>query len=614
MKKLILFFGLIFLISVYAKAQSVGISSSGSFTPDASAGLDVSFTDKGILIPRVALTGTNDASTISNPATSLVVYNDGTGGLTPAGFYYNAGDASNPNWVKLFDDNQGHPWLLEGNAGTTPGTDFLGTTDAVDLVLKANNTEQARILSYSDTGGIGLPNGLYALWGRNNAGNKWIRAILPAYTDDDIYIGSGANPTGTNIHFDVGAKPDAIFIEGSSGKVGVWTTAPLYPLSVVSGDQDAVGYFQSTQTYSDDWPVYGICANTDFWGYGGYFRGGYKGVQGTVYPSGSYYYYGVYGYVYGGSGTNYGSYASAYGSGTNYGSYGYASSSSSGNAYGVYGNAYGDNGKARGVYGRADGQGNYGGYFFNGHENGEGLNVIGENLSSYYYLTYGCGAGINGDSIGVYGRGNHSGDDVWGGYFEDGNGTFTYIGGTYSGTAYKVNGNGNVATIVKDTKGDRVSLFAPEAPEILFQDYGEGQLVNGKAHIKIDPILAKNITVDKEHPLRVFIQLEGESNGVYVTNKTAEGFDVVELNNGRSNVKFTWFIVANRANEYNEKGELVSKNLVRFPLAPGPRKAQKVDIPKEEREPMLNKNKDPKQFDFIKKEKEIMEKMKKVKK
>lgn len=36
-------------------------------------------------------------------------------------------------------------WSLAGNAGTIPGTDFIGTTDNVDLVFKVNNTEVLRI-------------------------------------------------------------------------------------------------------------------------------------------------------------------------------------------------------------------------------------------------------------------------------------------------------------------------------------------------------------------------------------------------------------------------------------------------------------------------------------
>lgn len=38
-------------------------------------------------------------------------------------------------------------WSLLGNAGTTAGTNFIGTTDAVDFVIKTNNTEKARVSS-----------------------------------------------------------------------------------------------------------------------------------------------------------------------------------------------------------------------------------------------------------------------------------------------------------------------------------------------------------------------------------------------------------------------------------------------------------------------------------
>jgi hypothetical protein len=53
-------------------AQSVGI---GTSSPDASARLEVSSTNQGVLIPRVSLTSVTDATTIPNPATSLLVYN-----------------------------------------------------------------------------------------------------------------------------------------------------------------------------------------------------------------------------------------------------------------------------------------------------------------------------------------------------------------------------------------------------------------------------------------------------------------------------------------------------------------------------------------------------------
>lgn len=72
-------------------AQNVGINSTGN-NPDASAGLDVSFSDKGVLIPRVALTSKDAAGPITSPATALLVYNTATAGTAPnnvnPGYYY----------------------------------------------------------------------------------------------------------------------------------------------------------------------------------------------------------------------------------------------------------------------------------------------------------------------------------------------------------------------------------------------------------------------------------------------------------------------------------------------------------------------------------------------
>jgi hypothetical protein len=48
-------------------------------------------------------------------------------------------------------------WSLTGNAGTTPATNFLGTTDAQPLVIRTNNTEKVRVNSNGKVG-IGEPN------------------------------------------------------------------------------------------------------------------------------------------------------------------------------------------------------------------------------------------------------------------------------------------------------------------------------------------------------------------------------------------------------------------------------------------------------------------------
>ncbi|MBI2258431.1 MAG: hypothetical protein HYU67_05985 [Flavobacteriia bacterium] len=146
MKKLLYIF--VFIASNgYFFSQNIGINATGA-TPDASAGLDVDFTNKGLLIPRVALTGTGDIVTLTGAPyiTSTLVYNTATAGASPnnvtPGYYYWNG----VKWV-AFTGPSSNDWSLLGNAGTSAATNFIGTNDAVDWVMKTNNTERARILS-----------------------------------------------------------------------------------------------------------------------------------------------------------------------------------------------------------------------------------------------------------------------------------------------------------------------------------------------------------------------------------------------------------------------------------------------------------------------------------
>jgi hypothetical protein len=116
-------------------------------------------------------------------------------------------------------------------------------------------------------------------------------------------------------------------------------------------------------------------------------------------------------------------------------------------------------------------------------------------------------------------------------------------------------------------------MFCPEAPEVLFEDYGIGKLENGEAYINLDKIVSKSLKIDESHPLKVFIQLEGECNGVFVSDKTKNGFKVKELNNGRSNITFSWHIVGNRANSIDKNGNITSYyEDLRLPYGPKPLK------------------------------------------
>lgn len=159
----------------------------------------------------------------------------------------------------------------------------------------------------------------------------------------------------------------------------------------------------------------------------------------------------------------------------------------------------------------------------------------------------------------------------YGGYFDSkqSTGDYAWVGSRVGGTDYKIVGGGSVSTLVKDNENKNRILFCPESPEITFTDSGVNKLINGVAKINIDPILAKNIYVDETHPLKVFIQLEGDCKGVFVSDKSANGFTVKELQNGNSNVSFSWQLIATRADAKDENGNVTSKHVdVRLPVGP----------------------------------------------
>ncbi len=125
------------LFSNQVSAQGVSINGTGTGTaPDASAILDLNVSGitpkKGFLAPRVALTGSGDASTITSPATSLIVYNTATGGGVSPGFYYNSGTPGAPSWVSI------------GGSGSAPTAgndiDVSGTQVDVEPILNYVNT------------------------------------------------------------------------------------------------------------------------------------------------------------------------------------------------------------------------------------------------------------------------------------------------------------------------------------------------------------------------------------------------------------------------------------------------------------------------------------------
>jgi len=173
MKRISLIITIVLAAIQFAAAQNIGINSTGA-TPAASAMLDIVSTDKGLLIPRVALTATNVAAPITSPATSLLVYNTATAGTTPnnviPGYYYWSGTA----WIAFTNSAASSTaWTLGGNTGVTT-SNFVGTGDDKALIFKSNNQS---FLEFGNRGTLGLTQG-YADYDNASEKVSYVRSAL----------------------------------------------------------------------------------------------------------------------------------------------------------------------------------------------------------------------------------------------------------------------------------------------------------------------------------------------------------------------------------------------------------------------------------------------------
>lgn len=493
MKKLLVF---PVLLITYLVTGQVGI---GTTSPNSDAILDITSATSGLLLPRLALINTTNPGPLSTDIAGMVVYNTATTGDVTPGFYYNDGT----DWVRL-GVSTSTDWSLTGNSGTTAGTIFLGTTDAQDLHIYTNNSEQLRITTggharitttTSDT------NPSFAWQGDVNTGMRRLGV-------DQLALVAGGTPlveltetgSGNEVKINPGTTVDTDFKLESMANTNLF---------LVSGANNQVSINTPTPSAGDYFSVTGNYA------------------------------------------------INAYSNGNDETS--------------IYADASGDTAVA--MYGYAPGTA------------GIGVVGVGE-VGSAVVPPEGSGGAFTGQDIGLaaYRFSNVNTNDEGGAYIVGKMDTGTLVANQYSyvsarigGTWYKINGTGSVATIVDNPNGGRVNMFCPEAPEILFEDHGQGKLVNGEAKIILDPIFTHNIIVNEKHPLRVYVQLEGDCNGVYVINKTINGFEVKELAKGKSNVSFSYQVVANRKDELAKDGTVNSKNAdVRFPKAAIPRKQKKI--------------------------------------
>jgi hypothetical protein len=120
--------------------------------------------------------------------------------------------------------------------------------------------------------------------------------------------------------------------------------------------------------------------------------------------------------------------------------------------------------------------------------------------------------------------------------------------------------NGTKSAVVPVDGGTRqVALYAVEAPENWFEDAGSARLSHGAAVVRLEPTFAQTINGGLEY--HVFLTPKGDCKGLYVTNETADGFEVRELGGGSANIAFDYRIMARRKGYENVR---LADNTERF--------------------------------------------------
>lgn len=133
----------------------------------------------------------------------------------------------------------------------------------------------------------------------------------------------------------------------------------------------------------------------------------------------------------------------------------------------------------------------------------------------------------------------------WAGYFTGLNGANgVYIATDQGAIGLYVDG-GSKSAVVPTSQGKRL-LYAEEATEVYFTDYGSGRLTDGKAVIPVDPLFAE--TVNLAQPYHVFVQPYSDAQLV-VSRRTSQEFEVrlhVRDTEGDRNAEFSYRLVAKR--------------------------------------------------------------------
>jgi hypothetical protein len=184
------------------------------------------------------------------------------------------------------------------------------------------------------------------------------------------------------------------------------------------------------------------------------------------------------------------------------------------------------NGTYWGTLGYEDSGGSYYGGYFNSYGTGTGG---GKGPAT---PQMGVGIGAWGNLMGADIHGN-----IYGSYIEGNNyALFT------NGTVYK---NDMDVHLQNDGNGGNIILYTIVTTEVTVQTCGVASLSSGRAGVSFDP--AFQAAVSLKEPVVVTVTPTGPCNGVYLSKVNGNGFEMVEMNEGRSNVTVNYIAIGKRA-------------------------------------------------------------------
>lgn len=112
-----------------------------------------------------------------------------------------------------------------------------------------------------------------------------------------------------------------------------------------------------------------------------------------------------------------------------------------------------------------------------------------------------------------------------------------------------------------------VQRYTPQEAVPTIEDVGEAQISGGSAYVRIDSAFAN--VMDRNATYLVFVTPQGLTRGLYVTNKTAQGFQVKEEPGGSASVAFDYRIVAKPLGQIAPRLPMIATPLVpKAPLQP----------------------------------------------